>query len=128
MSEKQKVLIVDDDKFLLEMYRKKFRDSGFDADIALGSLEALSKLRGGEEPDILVLDIIMPSMDGLELLENIRKENLSPKSKVVFLTNESDSEKIKRAEKLSITGYIVKATSVPSEVVEEVKKLCGLTS
>lgn len=128
MSEKQKVLIVDDDKFLLEMYRKKFIDSGFDADIALGSLEALSKLRGGEEPDILVLDIIMPSMDGLELLENIRKENLSPKSKVVFLTNESDSEKIKRAEKLSITGYIVKATSVPSEVVEEVKKLCGLTS
>lgn len=123
MVTKNSILLVDDDKFLLETYRKKFELNGFKAEIAIGSEEALRKLRDGLNPELLVLDIIMPSMDGLELLETIRKEKISPDSIVIMLTNENDKEKIDKGKALGIKGYIVKATSLPSEVVEEALKI-----
>jgi len=126
MSKKYTVLIVDDDKFLLDMYRKKFENDGATVDVAVGSEEALGKLRGGAKPDILILDIIMPSMDGIELLEVIHKEKLAPDSAIIMLTNESDAEKIDKAKSLGIKGYIVKATSIPTEVVEKVREIAGL--
>lgn len=126
MSKTYAVLIVDDDKFLLDMYRKKFEHSGATVDVAAGSAEALSKLREGAKPDILILDVIMPNMDGIELLETIRKEKLSPDSAVIMLTNESDPKKIEKAKELGIKGYIVKATSIPTEVVEEAIKMANL--
>ena len=72
---------------------------------------------------MLILDIIMPKMNGLELLEIIRNEKLSEKSSVIMLTNESNEESINKAKSLGIKGYIVKATSVPTEVVEQVWKI-----
>jgi two-component system, chemotaxis family, chemotaxis protein CheY len=123
---KHSVLIVDDDKFLLEMYHKKFERAGLATDVASNGLEALEKLRGGDKPDIMVFDIIMPSMDGLELLETIRKENLNPDATVIMLTNESDQAKIEKAKSLGIKGYIVKATAIPTEVVEESLKIAGI--
>ncbi|OHA89255.1 MAG: hypothetical protein A3C70_00200 [Candidatus Zambryskibacteria bacterium RIFCSPHIGHO2_02_FULL_43_14] len=126
MSKKYTVLIVDDDKFLLDMYRKKFERDGAVVDVAVGSEDTLAKLRGGAKPDILILDIIMPGMDGLELLEVIRKEKLSPDSVVIMLTNESNREKIDKAKSLGIKGYIVKATSIPTEVVERVREIADL--
>lgn len=117
------VLLVDDDKFLLEMYQKKFDKSGIKAELSVGSQEALSKLRGGSKYDILVFDIIMPVMDGIELLETVRKEKLAEGSIIVMLTNESQSERIEKAKSLGVAGYIVKATSIPSEVVEEIIKI-----
>jgi two-component system, chemotaxis family, chemotaxis protein CheY len=128
MAKNYTVFLVDDDKFLLEMYRKKFESSGALVDVAWGSDEALSKLRTGAKPDIILLDIIMPGMDGLELLETIRKENLSPDSVVIMLTNESSLDKIEKAKTLGIKGYIVKAVSIPSEVVDETLKIAGLTN
>lgn len=126
MGKKYTVLIVDDDKFLLDMYRKKFEREGSTVDVAVGSQEALVKLRGGAKPDILILDIIMPGMDGIELLEAIRKEKLVSDAVVVMLSNESDHGKIEKAKSLGIKGYIVKATFIPSEVVEEVLKIANL--
>jgi len=117
---KYKVLIVDDDKFLLDMYATKFKNLGHDVSVAVGANEALSKIKGGEGPEILILDIIMPNMDGLELLELIRKENLIPQTTVIMLTNETDPAKIEKAKSLGVAGYIVKATTIPSEVVSEV--------
>lgn len=127
MADKHTVLIVDDDKFLLEMYKKKFETSGVSADVAVGADEALSKLRGGANPEVLILDIIMPGMNGLELLETIRKEKLSPNSTVIMLTNESNEDSINKAKALGIQGYIVKATSVPTEVVEKVREIANLS-
>jgi len=126
MDNKHTVLIVDDDKFLLEMYKRKFESGGVDADVAVGAEEALSKLRGGSAPEVLILDIIMPGMNGLELLEVIRKEKLAPTSTVIMLTNESNEETISKAKSLGIQGYIVKATSIPTEVVEKVWEIANL--
>lgn len=120
---KYKILIVDDDKFLLDMYALKFKSEGHTPLTAVNATEALQKLKDGENPEIIILDIIMPGMDGLELLETIRKEKLAENSVIVMLTNESNPQKIERAKSLGVKGYIVKATSIPSEVVEEVIKI-----
>lgn len=128
MNKKYSILIVDDDKFLLEMYKKKFEVFEIAVDVSVGSADALSKIKGGATPDVLVLDIIMPGMDGLELLETIRKENLIPSSIIIMLTNESESEKIDKARSLGVAGYIVKATSIPSEVAQEVIRIADLHS
>ncbi len=117
------VLLVDDDKFLLGMYQKKFEKAGAKAEMCVGSTEALTKLREGAKYDILVFDIIMPNMDGIELLRKVREEKLAENSLVIMLTNESASTRIEEAKSLGIAGYIVKATSVPSEVVDEVIKI-----
>lgn len=126
MGKKYTILIVDDDKFLLDMYRKKFERDGATVDVVVGPEEALNKLRGGAKPEILVLDVIMPGMDGIELLEVIRKEKLAPGAVVVMLTNESNREKIEKTKTLGIKGYIVKATCIPSEVVEKIKEIANL--
>jgi CheY-like chemotaxis protein len=125
MDKKYTVLIVDDDKFLLEMYRKKFEREGVTVDVAVGSLEALAKLHGDAKPDMLILDIIMPDIDGLELLATIRKEKLVPNAAVIMLTNESSLDRIEQAKKLGIKGYIIKATRLPSEVVQEALKIAN---
>ncbi len=126
MADKKTLLIVDDDKFLLEMYHKKFTKAGLEVDVAAGSQEALDKLRDGAVPDILALDIIMPGMDGLELLETIRKENLIPNTKIIMLTNESGGERVKKARELRVDGYIVKASAIPSEVVDQTFQIAGI--
>lgn len=123
MPKQYSVLLVDDDKFLLEMYRKKFQQFGATVELSVGSQDALTKLREGTKPDMILLDIIMPGLDGLELLEKIREENLVPDSIIIMLTNESSGEKIEKAKSLKVDGYIVKATSIPSEVVEEALKI-----
>jgi two-component system, OmpR family, response regulator ResD len=118
-----KVLIVDDDKFLLGMYSLKFANNGYDVDTTVGSVPALEKLRHGDKPDIVLLDIIMPHMTGLELLKTIRQENLIPNAVVIMLTNQSQSSDIEEAKRLNVQGYIVKAATIPSEVLKEVEKI-----
>ena len=122
---KIKILIVDDDKFLIGMYSVKFESKGLAVDSAVGSLEALKKLREGNTYDVMLFDIIMPIMDGIELLRTVRSEHLSESSTIIMLTNETQSGQIEEAKNLKADGYIVKASSVPSEVLEEVLKIHG---
>lgn len=123
MDKKYTVLLVDDDRFLLDMYSLKFNKNGHTAKVAGSSADALKMLREGFVPDVMVLDIIMPGMDGLELLETIRKEKLIPNTVVIMLTNQSQSTEIDHATKLGVAGYIVKASTIPSEVVHEVVEI-----
>jgi two-component system, OmpR family, alkaline phosphatase synthesis response regulator PhoP len=120
---KSKVLIIDDDKFLLNMYSIKFSKNNFEVSSATSGEEALNKLKDGYNPDIILLDIVMPVMDGFEILENIKKNNLAPKASVIMLTNQGQLADIERAKSLGTSGYIIKATTIPSEVVEEVTKI-----
>lgn len=123
MNDTPTIFIVDDDKFLLGMYTMKFKKSGFTVDSALGSEEALTKLRAGLRPDICLFDVIMPGMTGLELIELAQKEKLIENATIVVLTNQGESTDIDHAKALHVHGYIVKATTIPSEVVEEVTKI-----
>jgi CheY-like chemotaxis protein len=118
-----KILIVDDDKFLLSMYSIKFQKEKFDVTVASDGLEALKKLQDGFVPDAIVLDIVMPVMDGLEFLEKMRGENLAKDAILLILSNQGQSSDIDKAKRLGIDGYIVKATTIPSEVVTEVQRM-----
>ncbi len=120
---KIKVLLVDDDKFLLDMYALKFERGGLEVNAAVGSQEALAKLKDGFKPDVMILDIVMPGMDGIELLGEIQKNHYADNAVVVVLSNQGQPSDIERAKKLGVAGYIVKASTIPSEVLEEVIKI-----
>ena len=117
------ILLVDDDQFLLDMYSLKFTNRGHHITTARDGEDGLSQVRAGMAPDVILLDMIMPKMNGLEFLEQFRKENLSPKTIIIMLTNQGQSTDIEAAEKFGIKGYIIKATTIPSEVVNEVEKI-----
>ncbi len=124
MEEKKKsILIVDDDSFLLDMYALKFSQSGFDVDTALGSTVALQKLKEITSLDILLTDIVMPIMDGFELLQKINEENLIPNTVKIIISNLGQTEDIEKGKALGVSGYIVKANATPSEVVSKVVSL-----
>ncbi|MEK7646097.1 MAG: response regulator [Patescibacteria group bacterium] len=124
-SVRTKVMFVDDDKFLLDMYTLKFNKAGYDVKTADSTEAALRLLSSGYMPDILLADIVMPDMDGLQFIERVRKERLAPNATIIMLTNQGSSEDIARAKKLEVNGYIVKATTIPSEVLKEVEKICA---
>lgn len=116
----KKIFIVDDDKFLLDMYTFKFKEKGFEVVQAFGSVDALDKLKGGIIPDVLLLDVVMPAMDGFELLGLIRERGLAPHAKVIILSNLGQSSDVEKGRSLGANGYVVKASATPSEVVEKV--------
>lgn len=123
---KPKVLIIDDDKFLLNMYSIKFNKKGFDVNSASSGEEAFTKIKEGYEPDIILLDIVMPVMDGFDVLANIRKDNIAPNAQIIMLTNQGQLTDIEKAKSFGVNGYIIKATTIPSEVVEEVERIYNL--
>ena len=123
MNKKYKILIVDDDKLLLDMYSVKFDQQGFDVVIGIGGEDALAKLRDGLNPDVILLDLVMPDVDGFDFFEIINREKLCENPIVIILTNQGQESDIKRAKELGAAGYIVKASALPSEVLEQVMKI-----
>ncbi|MFA5996931.1 MAG: response regulator [Candidatus Paceibacterota bacterium] len=122
----KKIFIIDDDKYLLDMYTVKFAEQGFEVTQAVGSIDALTRLKEGNIPDLLLLDVVMPTMDGFELLAVIKKENLAPSCKIVMLSNLGQPSDIERGRSLGAHGYIIKASATPAEVVEKATiVLCG---
>lgn len=120
---KFKIMIVDDDKFILNMYTMKFTREGMDVTSVPRPTEALEKLRAGMAPDILLLDVIMPEMDGIELLAKIREENLAKDSVIIVLSNQGQPSDIDKAKAFGVNGYIVKATTIPSEVLRQITEI-----
>lgn len=113
-------LFIDDDTLLREMYLVKFKERGLST-IACGSApEALRILEDGATPDIIVLDMVMPTMDGLMFLEALEKKHLAPQAVRIILSNQNDAPDIEKARALGISGYILKADTIPSQVVDEV--------
>lgn len=123
VKEKRKILIVDDDSFLLDMYALKFSQNNFEVYTAISGVGAIDKLTGGLKPDIILMDIIMPEMDGFEMLEKINSLHLSPDSIKIVLSNKSEQRDIDRGNTLGIAGYIIKANSTPSEVIDQVTEI-----
>jgi len=122
-AKKKSILLVDDDQFLLNMYTLKFQNSGFAVETAHSAAAALQKLRDGFAPALVLVDVVMPAMDGLEFIRRMKEEKLSPSSALVVLTNQGQNTEIEKAKELGIAGYIIKASTIPSEVVAEVRRI-----
>jgi len=118
-----KILLVDDDDFLIEMYAVKFKSCGYTVDAAKNAQEALEKAKEHNDFDVILLDLVMPQMNGFELLEAAKKNNLFGRSAVIVLSNLNQQEDINRCKELGVTDFIVKAGHTPSEVVERVNKI-----
>lgn len=121
--DKKKILIVDDDEFLLDMYAVKFRESNFEVDTVTTGAEALDKIKGGLRPHVILLDLIMPGMDGFDFMKTIKDGNLIPQTLIIILSNLGQKEDVEKGMKLGAKDYIIKAHHTPSEVVTKVQTL-----
>jgi DNA-binding response OmpR family regulator len=121
---KPRILIVEDNVDILEMYQLKFKNEGFDVQIAIdGEKGILSAVEF--KPDVILLDLLMPNMDGFEVLKAIR-ENTGLKSKIIVLSNLGQPGDVERAKTLGADEYLIKANNQPSDVVTKVRTMLGL--
>ena len=122
MAETNNILLIDDDKFLLDMYTTKFIQQGFNVEACLSVDDALHALKAGNVPKVILFDITMPERDGFALLQALHDEKLAPEALKIALTNQSDDAEKTRALSLGADLYIVKASMIPSEVVNIVQE------
>lgn len=118
-----KILLVDDDAFLRDMYAMKFTESGYEVDAADSPATALRKIEEAGSFDVILLDMIMPGMTGVELIAKIKELYPDMSAKCIVLSNQGLETDIEQAEKAGAVGYIVKAEMIPSDVVKKVEKL-----
>jgi CheY-like chemotaxis protein len=120
---KYRLYLVDDDRFLLDMYAVKFKAANHEVSAFSSGEEVLTALRQQPAPDALLLDIVMPGVDGFEVLEAIHKEGLAATSAVIVLSNQGQESDIDKAKALGADGYIIKASAIPSEVYAETLRI-----
>jgi DNA-binding response OmpR family regulator len=119
-----KIAIIEDDPVISQMYRMKFEADGFDVQLANNGKRGVA-LVAVFSPDIILLDLSMPEMDGAEALAIIRKSESSKNIPVIILTNLGEEESPKEIRALGIHSYIVKADLTPRQVVQRVKEALG---
>ena len=117
-----KILIVEDDNFLVDMYTTKFELEGFQV-VSADNGEKGIELAQSESPDIILLDILMPKMDGFSTLIELKKDDATKDIPVILLTNLGQKEDVKKGFELGAAGYLIKAHFMPSEVVDKIKKI-----
>ena len=125
MDSKIKVLLVEDDKFLSEMYVTKLSGSGFDVETAFDGEEALKKAKEFK-PNLVFLDIVLPKKDGFEVLAALKDGGFLKDMKVIALTNLGQKEEVAKGMSLGASDYIIKAHFTPTEVVAKAKKVLGI--
>lgn len=117
-----RILILDDDKFLLDMYSVKFSQAGYAIESCFSVHEALEVIRKGYDPAAILFDITMPGEDGFAFLETLNAEKLAPHARRIALTNQGNDSDKQHAESLGVHRYCIKASMIPSEVVQMVKE------
>ena len=119
-----KIIVVEDDPMLGEIYVKKFTEAGFEMKLVTSGKAVESEV-ANYQPEIVLLDIVLPDMDGYEILEALSKNNLTRSVPTYVFSNLSAKEDIERATSLGAKGFITKSSFTPSQLVEEVKKILG---
>jgi DNA-binding response OmpR family regulator len=117
-----KILLAEDDIQLVDMYNRKFELEGFEVRTAEDGQKALETLKDFV-PDVILLDIMMPQVTGLEVLEEIKKDDRLKDALVIMLTNLADEKTAEKIYELGATDYLVKAEMTPLEVCNKVKEL-----
>lgn len=118
----KKVMIVEDDKFFISLISKKLTDNGLPvmaANDGKGTFEVLAK----EIPDIIILDIMLPDIDGFEILKKIKQNPALINIPVVFLTNLGSREDILKGKEIGATSFLIKATVTMDEVLQEINRI-----
>ncbi len=120
-----KILIVDDDKLMVKMYQGKFEDDGFEVAVAVDGQAGFDTALEFK-PDLILLDIMMPKVDGLEMLKKLKNNEAAKNIPVILLTNVGGSdEDVERGLSLGAVAYMVKAHYDAKDVVKKVKEILG---
>lgn len=117
----KRILLVEDDPFLVDIYTTKLKESGFLVDVATDGEIAL-KMAKKKKADLLILDIVLPKVDGWEILRNIKDDKKLKDLKVIILSNLGQKDEVEKGLELGAIKYLIKAHFTPTEVVEEIKK------
>lgn len=120
-----KIAIIEDDPVISQMYRMKFESEGFDVKLADNGRRGVALVESFK-PDLVLLDIQMPEVNGIEALGIIRKHDWGKNIPVIILTNLGEEEAPKEAKSLGIKSYIVKANLTPRQVVQKVRETLGI--
>ncbi|MFH1620802.1 MAG: response regulator [Patescibacteria group bacterium] len=122
MPNKLNILLVEDDGFLASIYAQKLELEGFEVSLAVNGEDGL-RLATKEKPNLILLDLLMPKMDGFEMLEKLKADAATKGIPVLVLTNLGQKEDVERCMKLGAVGYVIKAHSLPHETVKMVKDI-----
>ncbi len=120
-SEKPTILVIEDDPILVKMYREKFTSEGFNVLTAVDGESGLD-MALKSKIDIILLDVMLPRMSGIDLLKRLREHEKGKNTLVVVLTNLADPDEKRRALNLGVKDYMVKAMQNPGQVVSKVKQ------
>mgnify|MGYP001607351777 CR=1 FL=1 len=118
------VLLVEDDVFLSDIYQKKFEMEGFKVSTADNGEKGLSEVKK-KKPDIVLLDILLPKLDGFAVLEKLKADPATKSIPVILLTNLGQKDDVERGLSAGAADYLIKAHFKPSEIVDKVKKVLG---
>jgi len=116
------VLIVEDDKFLRELIAQKLVKEGYDISEAIDGEEGIKKIKT-ENPDLVLLDLILPGIDGFEVLSRMKADEKLAKIPVIILSNLGQREEIERGLKLGADDYMIKAHFTPREIIDKIKSV-----
>jgi len=116
------ILLVEDDPFLVEIYNTKLKEAGFSVIVANDGKEGLKKIKE-KKPDLVLLDIVLPNINGWEFLKEVRRDDKLSDLKIIILSNLSQRDEINKGLELGAIKYLIKAHYTPSEVIEEIKKI-----
>ncbi len=120
MPKPKKILIIENEKVLREMYVVRFKQAGLEV-IAVDNAEDGVRVARQEQPDIVLLDILLPRNDGLKALQEIREDPTIAKLKIVAFSNFDDPTAKKHAKELKALDYLIKTNFTPAEIVKKVK-------
>lgn len=121
---KKRILIVEDDNFVAEVYSTKLLEMGHEVKIAKNGEEGLAMLKEGA-PDLILLDIMMPVMGGIEMLEELKKNGEWKNIPVILLTNVGEKDSIQKVQSLGVRDYLIKSHFTPAEVIEKIDAVLG---
>jgi len=116
----KKILIIEDDKFLRELIAQKLLKEGYDIAEAVDGEKGLKSVKE-EKPDLVLLDLILPGIDGFEVLSEMKRDQAVSEIPVIVLSNLGQKDDIERALKLGATDYMIKAHFTPAEIIEKIK-------
>lgn len=122
MGEKKKILIVEDDTFLRNLISQKLQKENFQVVEAIDGEEGLKKIKE-EKPDLVLLDLILPEMDGFEVLRKVKEDPLLSSIPVIILSNLGQREDVERGMNLGAVDYLIKAHFTPGEIIEKIKNV-----
>lgn len=118
----KKILIIEDDKFLRELIAKKLVKDGYDTVEAIDGEEGVKKVRE-EKPDLILLDLILPGIDGFEVLARIKEDTAVSRIPVIILSNLGQREDVERGLELGAADYLIKAHFTPGEIIEKIREI-----